>query len=409
MDNKSSNTNLDYNSLVKKRLFKWKRDFERALGEQTLNYSGIADMMYQRFNIKTSPSKIRAMLDGESDREVKLSELVALAQIFDIPLWSICELPETEENNNYTSSADFSRLVKGGKHKDSAIRQLTAHSHAYDYYCYYFNLRHYPEYLKPVKDSKIEEAKMTIDIQEGRTIVTFEEIKTNTTFCGDPMPAFKPTGTLQLLENPSIAYSFLSDKDGRRTMALMFRYLNVGSDIRYYIPAGMLTFSVNKTHEPLFQKMAVFRVRQDLSNEKTTEILRGILSLNSTPIIIDNDTLDDLRKDKSLEKLLAPDKAVFTNCSVFLESSISSNSYFIQDENERMQLLLKIRSNSLYPAHEVISEPEPFSSFIKYYQMHQKEYPEFVKSFKQKQKKEKESEESESVSGTSLNHQPYQP
>lgn len=90
----NSNGNQDYNSLVKKRLFKWKRDFERALGEQTLNYSGIADMMFQRFNIKTSPSKIRAMLDGESDREVKLPELVALAQIFDIPLWSICELPE---------------------------------------------------------------------------------------------------------------------------------------------------------------------------------------------------------------------------------------------------------------------------------------------------------------------------
>lgn len=81
----NSNGNQDYNSLVKKRLFKWKRDFERALGEQTLNYSGIADMMFQRFNIKTSPSKIRAMLDGESDREVKLPELVALAQIFDIP------------------------------------------------------------------------------------------------------------------------------------------------------------------------------------------------------------------------------------------------------------------------------------------------------------------------------------
>ena len=47
----NSNGNQDYNSLVKKRLFKWKRDFEQALGEQTLNYSGIADMMFQRFNI----------------------------------------------------------------------------------------------------------------------------------------------------------------------------------------------------------------------------------------------------------------------------------------------------------------------------------------------------------------------
>lgn len=68
------------------------------------------------------------------------------------------------------------------------------------------------------------------------------------------MPLFKLTGDLKLLENPSIAYSFISDDTGRRAMALMFRYLNLNSDIRYYIPAGMLTFSTNKTHEPLFQK-----------------------------------------------------------------------------------------------------------------------------------------------------------
>lgn len=379
----------DYNALVKKRLFKWRREFEQALGEQTLNYSGIADMMYQKFHIKTSPSKIRAMLDGEPHREVKLSELVALAQLFNIPLWSICEFPESTKEND-DSGVDFSRLIKGGKHKDSAIHQLTDQSHAYDYYCYYFNLRYYQERLKPVKESKIEEAKMTIDIKEGRTIVTLEEVKTNTNFCGDPMPSFKPSGELKLLENPSIAYSFISDNEGRRAMALMFRYLNVGSDIRYYIPVGMLTFSTNKTHEPLFQKMAVFRVRQDYSNPKIADTLRGILSLSSTPIVIDNDTLEELRKDKRLERLLSSDKAVFNHCSVFLESSIRSNSYFIPDENERMQLLLQIRSNSLYPSHEVISEPELFSNFIKYYQMNQPEHAEFVKDFKKKLKESKE-------------------
>lgn len=226
---------------------------------------------------------------------------------------------------------------------------------------------------------------MNVNITEGRTIVTFEEIKTNTTFYGDPMPLFKLTGDLKLLENPSIAYSFISDDTGRRAMALMFRYLNLNSDIRYYIPAGMLTFSTNKTHEPLFQKMALFRVRQNLDNLNTTNMLRGILSLNSTPIVIDQDTLEDLRKDETLKRLLAPDKAVFTNCSVFLESFISSNSYFIPDENERMNILLQIRKNSLYPSQEIISEPEHFNLFIKNHQTHQKEYPEFVKSFKQQQ------------------------
>ena len=81
---------------------------------------------------------------------------------------------------------------------------------------------------------------------------------------------------------------------------------------------------------------------------------------------------------------------------MFLESFISSNSYFIPDENERMNVLLQIRKNSLYPSQEIISEPEHFNLFIKNHQMHQKEYPEFVKNFKQKQKKENESKESAS-------------
>lgn len=113
--------------------------------------------------------------------------------------------------------------------------------------------------------------------------------------------------------------------------------------------------------------------------------MHGILALNSAPLVLDNDTLEELRKDKNLAKLLSSDKAVFTNCSVFLESSIKSNAYFIQDEAEKMNLIFQLRQNSLYPSQEIVSEPEPFTDFIMHYQMHQKEYPEFVKSFKQQQ------------------------
>ena len=324
------------------------------------------------------------MLDGTSHREVKLSELVALAQIFDIPLWNICECPEASDE--YISNIHLSRLVKGGKHKDSAIRQLTNSYYKGDYYCYYFHAKHRQECLKPIEDSKIEEAKMTIDIKEGHTIVTLEEMKAGTTFCGDPMPSFKLAGTLKLFENTSIAYSFISDETGRRAMALMFKYLNLSADIRYYMPVGMLTFSLNETSEPLFQKMAVFRVRQDCRDSQTADMLRGILALNTAPIVIDQDTLDKLRKDETLGKLLAPDKAVINNCSLFSEAAIRSNAYFLQDENERIQLMLQIRKNSLYPSHEIVYEPEPFSDFIKNHQLRQAAHAEFVEEFKRKQK-----------------------
>lgn len=96
----------------------------------------------------------------------------------------------------------------------------------------------------------------------------------------------------------------------------------------------------------------------------------------------------DMRK--SIDGLCAID------CSVFLESSIKSNAYFIQDEAEKMNLIFQLRQNSLYPSQEIVSEPEPFTDFIMHYQIHQKEYPEFVKNFKQQQKKENESKESAS-------------
>jgi hypothetical protein len=36
-----------------------------------------------------------------------------------------------------------------------------------------------------------------------------------------------------------------------------------------------------------------------------------------------------------------------------------------------MKKLLKIRSSSLYPAHEIVSEPDYFADFIKHYQQAQ--------------------------------------
>jgi hypothetical protein len=36
-----------------------------------------------------------------------------------------------------------------------------------------------------------------------------------------------------------------------------------------------------------------------------------------------------------------------------------------------MQKLLKLRRNSLYPAHEIVADPDYFADFIKHYQQSQ--------------------------------------
>ena len=136
----------------------------------------------------------------------------------------------------------------------------------------------------------------------------------------------------------------------------------------------MMTFSLNQTHEPLFQKMAVFRVRQDYKAKESSEILRGILALNTSPIIIDELTLKQLSEsDDTLRKLLSEENAL-EKCFVFSESTIRGNSFFILDENQKVKKLLQIRKNSLFPAHEIISEPDSFADFIKDYQQKQTQH-----------------------------------
>ena len=360
-----SNSKTNYNKLVKERLSTWRTEFEQT-NSVLLNNSAIAKEMYNRFGISTSPAKIGEMFNLQSNREVKLSELIALAQLFDIPLWDICEHP-----NTFSTTIDVSTLVKGNHSKHSNISQLNNHYYTGKYYCYYFKPKHFENHLKPVEESNIEECELTIEIKNGHTTVVLNEMKSDTTFYGEPMPSFTLTGNLYRFRNTEIAYSFIKDETGRRAIALMFTYLNLSADIRYYITAGMMTFSLNQTHEPLFQKMAIFRVRQKYKNPKTEKILRGILALNSGPIILDNEAICKLiNEDPTLKQVLSPQNAL-KKCYVYLESAIKSNSFFILNENERIEKLLDIKRNSLYPAHEIISETDSFTDFIKDFQCQQ--------------------------------------
>ncbi|MGN9154662.1 hypothetical protein ACTM9K_13595 [Bariatricus sp. HCP3S3_E12] len=358
----------NYNKHVRQKLNTWRKNFEDANHGATLNYSAIAEKLIEDFGIKTSPQKISAMFDvkneAAADRVLQLQEVAALAQLFNIPLLDLCEYPDAA-----ISDMDLPNLVKLTKNQRSSIKHLKNDFYSGDYYCYYFRPKHYQDRLKPVAESEIEEAILNISIEDSHTTLTLKELKTSTTFYGKQMPSFTLTGPLYHFENPDIAYSFIKDPTGRRAMALMFTYLNLSADIRYYMTVGMMTFSSNQTHNPLFQKMAVFRDPQDYRDTEVAETLRGILALNTGPIIIDEDTLEELREhDEILEKLVSPAKAL-KKCYVFSETGIWSNAFFISDENEKMQKILQLRKNSLLPTHEIVSEPDYFADFIKKYQL----------------------------------------
>lgn len=358
----------NYNAFIKQKLIEWREAFETANCGAKLNYSEIARKMEEDFRISTSPQKISAMFDIQSSREVKLQELAALCQIFNIPLQDICEYP-----NAATSDLELSRLVTRKNSKRFIIKHLSNPYYAGQYYCYYFRPKHFQDKLKPVEESDIEEAILEISIENGQTTVTFKEMKTSKTFFRDQtLPSFTLTGKLYHFDNTDMAYSFITDPTGRRAMALMFTFINISADIRYYMTVAMMTFSANQTHVPLFQKMAAFRVRQDIhNNPEVSDVIRGILALNTCPIILDEETLALLAaEDEDIKKLISLDKAL-KKCYIFSEAAIRSDSFFIQDEDIKMQKILKLRRNSLFPAHEIVSEPDYFADFIKHYQQNQ--------------------------------------
>lgn len=358
-----------YNKSVRKRLIEWQERFEKD-NNVKLNYTAIANAMETHFNIQTSTQKVAAIFNNQSEREIKLQELVALATLFDIPLWDICHY-----DNNPHSGINTASLTRQNKSISGQIHELHNPFYFTDdgqyYYCYYFRPKHFQNRIKPIDNLSLEEARMSISLKDGHTIVKLEELKSSTTFNGDPMPSFILTGRLYHFENTDMAYSFITDDSGRRAMALMFTFLNLSADIRYYMTVGMMTFSQNQTHEPLFQKMAVFRVRQNYQETNTSEILRGILSLNSSPLIIDEKTLQQLETDETMSSLLSEGKSP-DRYYLFNEATLR-DSFLVPDDYQRMLMLLKLRKNSLYPAHEVVSEPDTFADFIKQYQLIQRQ------------------------------------
>lgn len=361
----ADNDEYNYNKHVKEKLVKWRDDFEDSINAK-LNYSAIAKRMQTDFGIQTSAQKVSAMFDTRSAREVKLQELVALAQIFHFSIWDICAFPNTPASN-----ANIWPLVKPNKKHHVPYSQLNDQFFSGTYYCYYFRPKHFAERLMPVSENDLTEAEMTISIENGRSTVTLKEKYATESFYGEPMPPFTLTGNIYHFPDTDTAYAFITNENGRRVMSLMFTYLKLIADIRYYMTAAMMTVSRNQVHNPVFQKMAIFRVKQDLSNEEVSNTVRGILSLNTSPIVIDEETLERITsEDETLAKMVSPEKAL-KKCYVFSETAIRSNSYFIYDEDQKTQKMLELRKNSMLPAHEIVAEPESFADFIRHYQKKQ--------------------------------------
>lgn len=136
---------------------------------------------------------------------------------------------------------------------------------------------------------------------------------------------------------------------------------------------GMCTFSKGTHPAPFYEKMAVFKERQYPSTDPENDtLIRGILSLNTGPIIIKEDTLKELSaKNPEIKNIASPSKAQL-KCYAYTENDIKIGLSFIKDDAKRIEKLLTLRANSLQPVHEIVSERDSFADFTKKYQQNQR-------------------------------------
>lgn len=363
-----------YNQNIKKRLSDWLENL-RDMGFD-INFRKLYENMESTYKIKTSEQKLRQMFDPTKPREIKLAELAALAHMLQIPLSTLCEFPNTPA---VTLEQPWI-YPKDNSKKQAGISKLVNEFYNGEYFAYYFKPKHYDRLdlggKEPVSGSLIEEARLEIRIEKGEPYVILEELSSTRDFYDQKeLDRFILKGKLYLIENPKIAYSFITDSAARRAVALMFEYRDFNKDILYYRTAAMLTISSNELHKPLFQKIALFRVPQDLSDVSDESILRGILALNTGPIMIEKNLFDQAKHSEQYSKYklneLEPkeEKTYY----FFSEAAIRDSAHN-WSADESVKILLKLREMSIFQAHEIVSEPEHFGIFIKNYQQEHKNF-----------------------------------
>lgn len=362
---KSGTGNDSYNNTVKKRLSSWLCQL-RAQGFD-LDFSMLASRMLLDYNINTTDQKLRAMF-AEGDRKIQLAEMVALCHMLRIPLQDMCEFPNAPSDCFDLFSAPWVKnfRTKQTTENTQGIVPLSNEYYCGRFYCYYFYPKHYTNSLNgtPVDQMKIEAAEIMVENKDGSAFVTMEEKSGLVNFYGDQvLDEIKLQGRLYLTERTHQAYCFLTDHLGKRTVFLMFDYHEYSKDIMYYRTAAMLTVSRNERCAPMFQKMAMLRVEQDLSDPKVDTILRGILSLNTGNLFIQKAVFDQLKQQNpALDKINCEPVSYYVLSESDLLRPSSEDQLTFEDRQYR---LMQLRRASEYQAHEVVLEREEHAPYMK--------------------------------------------
>lgn len=354
----------DYYRVIKERLCDWRKDFQEQ--GYDIIFSKLAANMEKLYHIETTDQKLRAMFtlsnEENKERKVPLAEMVALCHMLQIPLSDICEFPNAP---SLELNPPWIKQTGNASKNDNVMPFRDSHYYG-DYYCYYFTSRHISKPLResnsPSDACNIEMAKLNISEKNGMSYVTLQETQQTLYFYQEKyLDQLTLEGRLYLINSLNEVYSVLMDEKGRRIVTLLFDFQKYTKGIMYYRTAARMTVSLNTTHDPLFQKMIMFRVEQDLTDPHICDLIRGILTLNTNDILIKkSEFIKLMEEDPEYEK-------IYGNEQLYLEFNEKEllNRSLPWSFEERINRILKLRQKSTQSGYEIVAEEEYFSKFAK--------------------------------------------
>ena len=350
---------INYYKDIRKKLIA-KMDEIRKCG-YVLHYPSIVEYISNNYNISVDEKTVKKLFTESESSAIYPHYLIPICNILGLDIYDTLQYENNKEPNisQNTALRQIFRLNKDKKETPAFFESflseevtfLTDSLYEGEYNCYYFALNSIDNSIAQGKCqpqvNRIRTGKLTIETVNGETIATFIE---KNTASGN---SFKFVGRALKLQSVNKIYIFLSEKNGKGFMWLLFNNVVLKKRNLYYKEIAMMTHTHLSESDPIFEKMIITKKNIDIL--KNEDILRGILTFNMEEILI---------SESEAKKIIStyPElKNIFDKSIPYYKISqydIINSNKLDWEYNKRASILLRIMSISNNSTQSVVVQEQ---------------------------------------------------